>query len=260
MVEGEKKITIKNIDYSQHNIIYNIINMHNEGNAFDCDMTYSRGNFYGVFNITDIDGNKKNIEIPQPSIKMDVYPQYDNVVKLEPTGNIPLKDNNINSIMVDLPFVISPPNAPSMKEGKKGSNIIANRFASYYPISDLIYSYMHWMSECYRVLKEDGVLVWKTQNTITGSRFLPTEELSWLFAEQNGFEVLDKFTLLAKQRLISGKVKQQQHARNYSSTFWVFKKSKKKSIRYFDWMTDDAIEKFNKEVRNNWVNKKRLQE
>lgn len=256
-MEEEKKITIKNIDYSQHNIIYNIINMHNDGMPFECDMTYSCGNFYGKFNVTDIDGDKKCIEIPQPSIKMDVYPQYDDVIKLEPRGNIPLEDNRISSMMVDLPFVISPPNAPSMKERKEGSNIIAKRFASYYPVSDLVYSYMHWMNECYRVLKEDGLLVWKNQNTITGSKFLPSEELSWLFAEQNGFEVLDKFILLAKQRLISGKVKKQQHARNYSSTFWVFRKSKKKSIRYFEWMTDEEIDNFNIGVRNNWVNKKR---
>lgn len=139
-------------------------------------------------------------------------------------GNIPLEDNSINSIIIDLPFIISPKTAPSVKENKEHSNIIFKRFHSYYPYTELIKSYQHWIEESFRVLKDDGICVFKCQNNISGGKFYCSEEISWFFAQQCGFYVLDKFTCLAKARLISGKIKKQQHSRNFTSTFWVFKK------------------------------------
>ena len=59
-----------------------------------------------------------------------------------------------------------------------------------------------------------------------------------------GFYVLDRFTLLAKARLISGKIKKQQHARNFSSVFWVFEKNGKfKPIEYNE-LKDKYIKKY----------------
>ena len=49
----EKKQVIKSIGYNQHEMLYNIMQMHNGGKPFDVDITYSVGNFYGVFNIID---------------------------------------------------------------------------------------------------------------------------------------------------------------------------------------------------------------
>lgn len=69
MAEEEKKITIKNIDYSQHNIIYNIINMHNDGNAFDCDMTYSRGNFMEYLMLLTLMVIRRILKYPNPPLR-----------------------------------------------------------------------------------------------------------------------------------------------------------------------------------------------
>ncbi len=44
---------IKSISYDQHQILYNIMQMHNNGRPFDCDPTYSIGNFYGNFKLND---------------------------------------------------------------------------------------------------------------------------------------------------------------------------------------------------------------
>ena len=41
---------IKSISYNQHEILYNIMQLYNNGEPFDCDMTYSKGKFYGRFN------------------------------------------------------------------------------------------------------------------------------------------------------------------------------------------------------------------
>ena len=220
--------TIKNISYSNAEILNNIITLHNNGEPFQCDMTYSKGNFYGKFKV-----DEQDLEIHPPTFKFDVNPQLDCVSKIEPWGTLPLDDESISSIVIDLPFVIAKQTVPSMVNPKDGSNIIIKRFGSYYPYSELFKSYSHWLQEAWRVLKDDGICVWKCQNTITSSKFICSEEYSWMAAQKQGFYVLDKFILIAKNRLISSKVKKQQHARNYTSTFYVFKKGGKiKPINY----------------------------
>lgn len=75
------KDVIRSTSYSQHEILYNIMNLHNEGKPFDCDMTYSSGKFYGKYNIDTFDGKKVEIEILEPKYKFDVCPQTDEVTK-----------------------------------------------------------------------------------------------------------------------------------------------------------------------------------
>ena len=253
---------IRSIGYNQHEILYNIMQMHNDGKPFDCDPTYSIGNFYGKFNIAKTNGETTEIEIPAPKYKFDVCPQVEGVEKIEPLGKLPLEDNSIDSICVDLPFVIScgpSMNTPDVDENgnKVKNNLISRRFASYYPVAELLKSYKHFLKESYRVLKEDGILVWKTQGTISGSKFLVSPYYSRLIAESIGFDSLDEFILLAKNRLVSGKINKQQHARSFHSYFLVFKKSLKKKITYFDFMDDAEINETLEGLRKYNVNKKR---
>ena len=250
-----KKQVIKSIGYNQHEMLYNIMQMHNDGKPFDVDITYSVGNFYGEFNITNQEGNVEKIEIPQPQYKYDVYPQVEGVEKIEPLGPIPLEDNSVDSVVCDLPFVISC--GPSLELGKDSSNKITRRFSYYYPVSQLLESYKHWLEECYRVLKDEGILVWKCQSVITGSKFMNTPHYSRLISESLGFDILDEFVLLAKQRLISGKVKNQQHARSFHSYFIVFKKSLKKKITYFEFLNEEEIEKLLSDIKKYNVRKKK---
>ena len=261
----ESNEVIKSIGYNQHEILYNIMQLHNDGKPFDCDPTYSVGNFYGKFNITKDNGETVEIEIPQPKYKFDVCPQVDCVEKIEPLDKLPLEDNSLDSICIDLPFVISC--GPSMETpdydengNKVKNNMISRRFACYYPVAELLKSYKHFISEAYRVLKEDGILVFKTQPTITGSKMLNSPYYSRLIAESVGFDSLDEFILLSRHRLISGKIIKQQHARSFHSYFLVFKKSLKKKVTYFDFMTDEQIEETLKGLKKYNVNKKRRKE
>lgn len=225
---------IKSVSYNQHEILYQIMQLHNYGKGFDADMTYSKGNFYGHFNETDENGNKHEYVIPQPTYKFDVCPQVEDCVKIEPLGNLPLGDSSISSIVIDLPFVVSV--GPSLAEERIGSNIIANRFASYYPVSELYRSYFHWIQEASRVLKDDGICVFKLQPTISGQINHQIDAFSVVAAQECGMEVEDMWILIAKQRLISGKVKNQQHARKYHSNFFVFKKAKSKKYKKFNYI------------------------
>lgn len=215
---------IKSINTNQHQILSEIKQLHNNGNDFECDITYSCGNFY----------NNNKYPINPPKYKFDVFPQLDDVVKIEPLGEIPLEDNSISSIVIDLPFVIS--TGPSLKTDNPKNNIIARRFASYYPASELYKSYHHWINEAYRVLKPNGICVFKCQDTVSGGIEHNVSVYSCMCAMDCGFIVDDTFILEASQRLISGKVKKQQHARKYHSYFYVFKKIKSKKYDKFNYI------------------------
>ena len=255
--------TIKSVNYNQHAILRDIMDLHMDGKPYEVDPTYSVGNFYGKFKrkrqekLDDgtIIERDEEFEIPQPKYKFDVDPQVEGCEKLDPWGAWPLDDNSVESILFDPPFVIGPRDCASMSNGKKDSNIIGKRFSSYYPVAELLSSYKHHLEEAYRVLKDDGILVFKCQNTTTGGKELRSSAWVWLCASALGFEVLDQFTLVAKQRLISGKVKKQQHARKYESYFYVLKKNSKKNIRYFDFMSDDELNSFIEGLKKNWTSK-----
>lgn len=243
----EYKDVIKSISHDQKEIMYNIMKLHNDGKPFYADMTYSSGKFYE---------QKKNDKyvIPQPTVKLDVVPQFNDVIKLEPMGELPFEDNSIESIVIDLPFVIAPRDSASTKlDNQDGRNVIMNRFSSYYPVAEMLESYHHWIEEAYRVLKPNGICVFKCQSTVTGGKQLMSCEYSWLCATSVGFYTLDQFYLLAKNRLHSGKIKTQQHARKYTSTFYVFKKSDNKKIPYLKWMYKDVMDGFLENLKNQMV-------
>lgn len=257
--------TIRSIAYDQHEILYNIMQMHNDGKPFELDFTYSKGAFYGTFNVTTIDGKKKTVEIPQPKYKCDVAPQQEDTIQIDPLGPLPFEDNSIESICFDPPFVISC--GPSMQTpdydengNRVKNNMISRRFASYYPVSSLTHSYALWMSEIYRVLKPNGIAVVKCQKTITGSKALNSPEYLWFLGECMGLDMIDSFVLLAKARLISGKVKNQMHARRFESEFLVFKKNLSKKITYFDFLDEEGMDNLLKGFKENNISKKRKKE
>lgn len=217
---------IKSISFDNKEILYNIMNLHNNGEAFECDMTYSSGKFYST--------KQEEFFIPQPRLKFDVSPLFDDVCKIEPNGCLPLEDNSLKSIVIDLPFVITTSTAPSLQKIDSSNNVMIRRFANYDSIHLLVESYYHWLKEAFRVLKNDGICVFKTQGTITSSKQLFTPEISWFLASMIGFYPLDQFFLIAKNRMHSGKIKKQQHARKFTSTFYVFKKTDRMKIKVND--------------------------
>lgn len=233
-MENKANNTIKSVSSNQHEIIRDIITLHNNGNPIDADITYSTGNFYGTFG---------DIVVEQPKFKFDVAPMDESIVKIEPWGPIKLGDSSIHSCMFDPPFVISPRNAPSAYNDSEDVSIIFKRFSGYYPVNELLDSYYHWLCEIYRVLEDDGIAIVKCQPTVTGGKELNSHHFIWFIGECLGFDMIDEFILTSKGgRLISSKIKKQQHARKYHSYFYVLKKSTKKKVNYFNFMTDDMIE------------------
>lgn len=237
---------IKNISFDQTEILWNIMQLYNGGKPFECDMTASELKFYG--------GGRGKYEIPTPKILFDVFPQDDRIGKIEKWGNLPLENNSIHSMVIDLPFVISPANAPSSLNPDKGSQLIARRFAAYYPVDNLYLSYYHWISEAYRVLDEGGLLVFKEQSVISGGIRHNTDEFSFMAAHRIGFKMIDKFILEAKARLISNaKMKNgQKHSRSYTSQFLVFVKEAKRKSKEFNYF--DLLDRCEREQAEGFVN------
>ncbi len=192
---------IKTINDNQTNLIKDILNLHCP-NGIDLDPTYSKGNFY------------KNIA--EPKLKSDLFPRHADVIGSD-ASNLWLEDSSINSIMFDPPFI-----AGHTKD--KPTGIIGERFHGFRYIPDLWDWYDKCLVEFHRVLKKDGVLIFKCQDTISSGK-------QWLShvhiinkAEEIGFYSKDLFILTAKSRIIGHNHQIQKHARKFHSYFLVFVK------------------------------------
>ena len=194
---------IETVSRNQTEILNNIIKLYCPL-GFDLDPTYSRGVFYKG--------------VPQPKYKFDLYPQLKGVIEAD-CRHLPVKSQLANSVVFDPPFV-----AGSRKDGKPG--IIKERFGYYRNVPELWAFYRYAIKELYRVLKPNGILVFKCQDTIEGSKqFLSHFEII-SYALTLGFYPLDLFVLLARSVLVSPNMLNQQHARKAHSYFLVFQKTR----------------------------------
>ena len=109
----ETKIIIS-VNNRQEDIINDILNLHNDGNGIDVDVTYSKGVFY------------KSGEVKQPKLKFDLTPQTEDTIQAS-SSNLPLEDSSVKCSMFDPPFVIA---GKTYKTNEEGSSKIAKRFSS----------------------------------------------------------------------------------------------------------------------------------
>lgn len=215
---------VSNISYDQTEILHNIGMLHNGGSDwFDADMTASSLGFYN--------SKKSKFCLPEPLVLMDVNPTRSDIIKIEPFVKLPLRDSSIKSIVCDLPFCIKP---------KHSIGVMSDRFSAFYPTKELIDNIYFWLKECYRVIADNGIVIWKMQSVISGGVQIWSVPFSFMAATKIGFYVADEFILAAKNRLISFKAENQLHARKYTSTFYVFKKDdrKAKKTNCLDWLKE----------------------
>lgn len=207
---------IKSISYDQAEIIQNIIKLHVPQGYIDCDPTYSIGNFY------------KNTGVEPPKHKFDLYPQLPDVIEAD-ARNLPLESNSINCVMFDPPFLAT--TGKSLNE-ENDSNKINKRFGVYPTEKKLHQMYIDAMTEFYRVLKDNGVLIFKCQDKVSSGKQYLTHCFVWQEAIKIGYYPKDFFILLAKNRIVADwQVKNQKNARKFHSYFWVFEK-KNRQIEY----------------------------
>ena len=201
---------ITSINYSQTDIIQNIIQLYIPQGKIDADVTYSKGVFY------------KNGNIQEPQYKFDINPQTVDTVQAD-CRNLPLPDNSINSLMFDPPFLATTGKSLSTQEN---NNLILRRFGYYRNEKELHKFYQDALNEFNRVLINNGILIVKCQDKISSGK----QYLSHVFiinqAIEQGFYPEDIFILLAKSRIVADwQIKNQKHARKFHSYFIVFRKS-----------------------------------
>jgi len=195
----ESNEIIKSISYDQEEIIKNIIKLYCP-DGIECDPTYSKGVFY------------KNIQ--NPKYKFDLDPVREDVGKAD-CRDLPLRNNSLNSLMFDPPFVAAIPK-------KEATGIITKRFGYYRNIPTLWNMYNGALKEFHRVLKDKAILIFKCQDSIDSGKQYFSEFKIIKDALKIGFYPKDKFILLAKHRLMSPNMKVQQHCRKFHSYFLVF--------------------------------------
>lgn len=195
------------ISYDQTEIMRGISILYNDGRPFECDPTYSRGEFY------------KNFAAPR--LKFDLSPQLSEV---EPADcrNLPLASSSIQSIMFDPPFVM---NGDAGKDNPNGR--INTRFTSFKNYGELKALYIPAINEFYRVLRPAGLLVIKCQDSVTSGKQYMTHADVIRWAQDAGFYCEDMFIYIRTNLLMDNRWKQQRHARKAHSYFIVFRKESK---------------------------------
>lgn len=190
--------------------------MHVPNKVIDCDPTYSKGNFY------------KDTGIQEPKYKFDLFPQTRDTIKAD-ARNLPLEDESLNCIMFDPPFLAT--KGKSLGEDND-NNKINKRFGVYPSEEELHQFYIDAMKEFYRILKLNGILIFKCQDKVSSGKQYMTHCFVWQEAVKIGFYPKDLFILLAKNRLVADwQLKNQKNARKFHSYFWVFEKSSRR-IQY----------------------------
>lgn len=205
----ETKI-IRSVNNRQEDIINDILNLHNDGNGIDVDVTYSKGVFY------------KSGEVKQPKLKFDLTPQTEDTIQAS-SSNLPLEDSSVKCSMFDPPFVIA---GKTYKTNDEGSSKIAKRFSAYENYEQLKEHYSSTLKELYRITDNNGIIIVKCQNTVSSGKQHFTHFFLMNEALKLGLYPKDEFILLSKAKMTSfgGRWKKQQHAMKYHSFFIVFQK------------------------------------
>lgn len=207
---------VKSISYDQSEIIKWILDLHVPQHYIDCDPTYSKGNFYN------------NTGIEHPKYRYDILPQCEGV-EYGDSRSLPLASNSINCMMFDPPFLATTGKSLSSDDD---SNKINKRFGVYPSEKELHQFYIDSLKEAYRILADNGILIFKCQDKISSGKQYMSHVFVMNEAVKVGFYPKDLFILLAKNRLVADwQAKNQKNARKYHSYFWVFEKCNK-SIEY----------------------------
>lgn len=198
----------KSVFEKETDLIKALIEIHNDNKDIECDPMYFKGNFWK-------DGLNK------PKYKFDINPQVDECEYGDATG-LPLEDNSLNSIILDPPFLFG-------VHGKTEQYYSSKTHTIFQDYNDLCKCYSGILKEAYRVLKNNGILIFKCQD-YTDSKTTMTHCIVWNMATDLGFYAKDIAILVKPLKVYNGNLKQ-RHLRKIHTYFWVFVK-KKTFIKY----------------------------
>ena len=173
-----------------------------KGNWYDLDCTYSKGVFYQ--------------ETPQPRIKSDLIPQYDDVLQMDSTELPQIENNSLKSVVFDPPFLF---------RNRKATNNdkMCARFSYFKSFDELMDMYRKSMDCICSKLTKGGFLFFKCQD-MTDGKFYCTHYEIIDYATKHGYELKDILIKKGKSKL-QRDAKQQNCVGKIHSYWLVFKKA-----------------------------------
>lgn len=191
---------------NEQTCIQSILSIHNNGESIELDPMYNQGMFY-----------KHTVQ--QPKIRYDLNALEKGYDALQgDAANLPLEDESISCMILDPPFMFG-------VHGNTQNNNLAKRYTMFENFAEMKKCYVGILSEAYRVLKRNGILIFKCQD-YTDSRTVMTHCLVWLWAVMAGFYAKDIAIFnLPMSKIYNGNLTQ-RHLRKSHCYFWVFQKCK----------------------------------
>lgn len=198
---------VRSTSHSQTTILRDAARLHLPGDWWEADLTYGKGGFW------------KGLD--EPRLKFDIDPQAPGVVAAS-SDALPLADDSLGSVVFDPPFLTY------VRAGRNGngSMIMARQFAGYWRYDELEEHYKNSLTEISRVLRKDGVLIFKCQDIVHNHRLHPTHSFVIEWARARGLRLLDLYVLTANHRLPAPNRRgTQKHARIHHSYFLLFRRA-----------------------------------
>lgn len=191
---------------NEQECIQALLDIHNNGNPIEVDPMFNKGMFY------------KNT-VQMPALRFDLNAKDKNYnAKQGDASRLPLGDGSIGCMILDPPFMFG-------THGQTKNNKVNKRYTMFDDFADLKECYSGILKEAYRILKKNGILIFKCQDYTDGKTTL-THCLVWLWAVKIGFYAKDIAILnLPKVKIYNGNL-QQRHLRKTHCYFFVFKKTK----------------------------------
>lgn len=185
---------------NQTELLRTILKIYNQGQPIDCDATYSTGAFW------------KNL--PEPILKFDIDPQIPGVERAD-ARHLPLEDDSIESLMIDLPFLV----------GNSREGIMKKRFSKIRDMSTLKSLYNDVIVEASRVLEPKGILVFKCQDAVSSARKHPISYNVMGYAIGAGLVYEDELILVRHNPLSQEHMFKngQQHTQSALCKFFIFR-------------------------------------
>lgn len=172
---GVRDALFVSVSESQESILRAILAKHLGGEqTFDCDLTVGKGGFY-------------KYSIPLPVLLYDICPQLEGTETLENAHNLPLE--SISSVVIDLPCAVAGPN--------QRKRVAYNSFST---INKMYEAYGDMIALAHRLLKTDGILVFKTADFAVKKKPIWASDLAIKYAvETTGFELADKYIYIDRK-------------------------------------------------------------
>ena len=168
---------------------------------------YNKGMFYKAL-------------LNKPKYRFDINATKQNYDAIDGDAtNLPLATETLESIILDPPFMFG-------SHGQTKNNVINKRYTMFDTYEELENCYKGILKESYRVLKKNGILIFKCQD-YTDSKTTMTHCKVYEWATELGFYAKDIAILVIPNKIYNGNTKQ-RHLRKVHSYFWVFVKKNSK--------------------------------